>query len=802
MRTLYQDVRFALRAAFRTPVSTAVIILTLALGCGANTAIFSVINGALLRPLPYKDPGRLTRVMHWWDKFGVASLSAENFRDFRAQNRTFENMGAWLPGPPAVYRARGDARQVNALQASGSFFPTLGVPAQLGRWFGEEADRGAPPQVAVISHRLWVQDFAGDPGVLGQAIRVNGSSYQVVGVMPSSFQFWGADVWTPLRWQAFQGRGDHQLQAAGRLRSGVSLSQARGDLSRVADQLSLAYPATNKGWGAYVTPFANDNLGSTLPVLAVLQAAVLLILLIACTNVCSMLISAAKRREREVALRAALGASHVRLIRQFLTESLALALAGGMAGLLLALWATSAMEQLLPGALFQRAQVVVDWRVLLFSLGVSVAAGLIFGLAPAFQVSRGGLANSLREARASVGLGGHRMLRGLVVAQTAFALILLTCAGIAVQSFLRLVNVDTGFRKSHLLVFGIFPSPARYGSREQRIAYFDRVVERVRALPGVKAASASSAPPLALGSMWGFTRPDRPGETRDAYVNLVTPGYFQTAGIRLLRGRDFDRRDQATSSGVVIVNQNLARRFFSGEDALGKFLHLPFAAGNYQIVGIVADTRETGLTREPQPTMYYAHTQHTPRGVALLVNSEADPRGVIGSVQRAALAIDPESPPSAPATMEQFLDAGSSSPRLAALLMGLLGGLALVLAAVGVYGIMSTTTAQRKYEFGIRLALGAPRATILGMVMRQGIRQIAWGFALGLPGAYGLSKLLGHRQLGLSTDALVPTVALNLNEPRIFLLASAVLVAVGLAACFVPARRATQEDPLVALRSE
>ncbi|HKG12700.1 MAG TPA: ABC transporter permease [Pyrinomonadaceae bacterium] len=805
---ILQDLRYGLRTLRKHPGFTAVAVIALALGIGANTAIFSVVNTVLLRPLPYKDPDRL--VMVWEDAtrsgYPRDTPAAANFVDWRDQNGVFEGMAA-LADQSFNLTGMGDPERLEGKRASANLFGLLGVEPLLGRGFLPEDDRPGGPRVAVLSHGLWQRRFGSDPKVVGRSLELNGQSYEVVGVMPQSFQFPSPEyeLWVPIAFtqQEAASRGRHYLQVVARLKPGVSFGQAQAEMSTIAARLQQQYPEQNADLGAAVVPLHEQVVGDIKPALLILLGAVGFVLLVACANVANLLLARAAARQKEIALRVALGASRARLIRQFLTESVLLAALGGVLGLLLALWGVNLLKAFIPDSISQVRAITVDAKVLGFTLVVSLLTGLIFGLAPAMQASNFNLNETLKEGGrdAAAGSKGKRIRSLLVVAEVAVSLVLLVGAGLLINSFLRLRGVEPGFKPSNLLTMSAVLPQQKYPDHTRRTAFYDELIRRVEAVPGVKSAAiANWIPLIRQGDSTSITvegqPPAEPGKEKMMVTRVVNPHYFQTMGVQLSRGRAFDEsQDRADSPGAVIISETAARRYWPGEDALGKRL----AVGRVEspddwltVVGVVNDVKQFQLDAEPRPQMYLSYKQagfFAPR--YLIVSTSVEPLSLASAVRNTVWSVDRDQPVSHVRTMEDVLSDSIARQRFTMLLLGIFAAVALLLAAVGLYGVMSYTVAQRTREIGVRMALGAQRRDVLRLVVGQGLKLVLIGVALGLVLAFLLTRVMSSFLFGVS-----PT------DPATLATISLVLVFVALLASYIPARRATKVDPLIALRYE
>ena len=812
MRTLLQDLRFAARVLWKSPGVTAVAVVALTLGIGANTAIFSVVNGVLLRPLPYPEPERLVLVNEHSERVPQMSVAYPNFVDWRAQQTVFEQMAATQSQSYNLSGA-GEAERLPGRNVSPEFFAALGVSPALGRVFTEEENAPGRERVAVISHGLWQRRFGGDAGILGRAVTLNGQPFTVVGVLPQGFRYSSpADVYVPINSAIDDtmraSRSYHPgIFVLARLKQGVTVERAREEMKTVAARLTAQYPESNTGNGVYLQPLSEFFVGQIRPSLLILLAAVGLVLLIACANVANLLLARAAARSREIAIRTALGASRPRIVRQLLTESVTLALVGGGCGLLLALWGVDALRSLAAGNLPPTAEVGLDSNVLLFTFGVSLLTGVAFGLAPALQASRADLSTSLKEGGRSQtgGVARQRMRSALVVAEVALSLLLLIGAGLMLKSFSLLRQAETGFDPRNLLTMQVSRAVGEGQSAAAAARFFDDLRERLLATPGVTAAAYSMGLPR-LGApdtsvfVAGQPMPE-PGKAPQVLFYVTSPGYLEALGIPLLRGRFFDERDDVNAQLVGVVDEVFARAIFPGEDAVGKRLR-GYAPGmpDMEIVGVVGQVSQSGpdAPQPVRPQLYYAFRQVPEKylpdfmgDVTVTVRTAGDPSPVVAAARREARALDPAQPLYSVVTMEEVMAQSVATQKLSTLLLGLFAGVALLLAAVGLYGVMSYTVTQRTHEIGVRVALGAGRRDILRMVVGQGMLLTAAGIAVGLLGAFALTRLMASLLYGVSA-----------TDPLVFAAVSLLLAAVALLASYIPARRATKVDPMVALRYE
>ncbi|MDT5272317.1 MAG: hypothetical protein QOH49_4503, partial [Acidobacteriota bacterium] len=797
MRTLLQDIRYGLRVLWKSKGFTAVAVVTLALGIGANTAIFSVIDAALLRSLPYREPGRL---VHLWETkrsrdFEQREASYPDFLDWRAQGaEVFEGLAGYTSRPFTLADA-GEATRARGAAVTANFFDLLGVNAAAGRTFVAGEDGLETKRVAVISHGLWQRRFGGERSAVGREVTLDGEAYTVVGVLPAEFNFallGDADVWTPLAPtpDVASRRYMHWLKVIGRLKQGVNLEGAQAHLATVASRIERDDPGAHAGVGLRAVPLQEEFVGPVRPVLFVLLGAVGFVLLIACTNVANLLLARSAARQKEIAIRAALGASRSRVVRQLLTESVLLSIAGGVLGLILSFWMTDALTTFFPNIAYTIVlDVSPDGRALLFTLAITLLTGIIFGLAPAFQATRPDLVPVLKGEAQRTGRARRISLRNaLVVSQVALSLVVLVCAGLFVQSFRHAKSIDPGFATRDAFLVSVNPGLFGY-EKEQGRDFYRRLAERVRATPGVEAAGFVDWMPLGdSASAWGPVYPaEQPapaqGEGMGSQTEIVSAGYFKAMRIPLVEGRDFDERDRENlKPEAVVINETLARRLWPGETSVvGKRMLVgrdePDA---FEVVGVARNSKVRTLGEEPRNLLYVTVDQTYRGGLNLVVRAPGGGEGVVNAVRQAVKEIDGRMPLYNVRTIEQHLTWAFWAQNMAASLATAFGLLALALAAVGLYGVVAYTVARRTHEIGIRVALGAQARDILRIVLGQGMALTLVGLGAGLVGAFALARLLSSLLYGISP-----------GDPATYILVALLLAVVALIACLVPARRAT-----------
>jgi predicted permease len=813
MDHLRQDVRFALRLLFRTPLLTTAILATLALGIGVASAVFSLVHAVVLRPLDYDEPDRLVQLFETGKREGGEAdwVSFPNFRDWRDKNDVFEEMAAYRYRVFTVTGAEG-AESFLGLECTDRLFSVLKVQPRLGRTFAPGEDRPGRDRAVVISHALWQRRFEADPNVIGRAVTLDGQPYSIIGVMPATFSFPDtvpgetvapSDLWIPMRpSDDLEERGSHNYWAVGRLAPGVSLDQARAVMRTLADNLARQYPDSNKDFTITVLPLKIYVAGTARPALLLLLAAIGVVLLLMCANIANLLLSRAEARRREMALRQALGASRMRLVTQTLTESTVLAVGGAAAGLAIAYYGTRVLVRLAPQNLPRLQDTAVDTQVLGFMVLVTGCVGIVFGLAPACWGSYVNVQQALKEggARVSGSAIGARIRQALVVTQLALAVMLLVAAGLLVRSFVRVTRVDLGFRAPQVLTALVNLPPARYGDPAQQAAFFDNALQRIETLPGVVSAAVSDSIPLTgINDQGDFTidgRQEPPPGANGPYANRprVSAKYFETMGVRLIEGRLFDARDRRDSQPVAIVSDLAARMYWPGESPLGKRLATEWVNGRpvwRHIVGVVQATRHFGVEAPQKAEVYLPHQQAPSPFMQLVVRTQGDPAALIAPIRQQIAALDPDQAAFAFQTMESLLADASARRRFQTALVSAFALLALLLAAIGVYGVMGHMVMQRSREIGVRLALGAVSADVVGMVLRSGLRLTLPGVAAGLAGAVALSGILASFLFGVSS-----------LDPATYVGVAALLVVIAMLATYLPSRSAARLDPLVVLREE
>ena len=806
---MLNDVQYALRAISKQPLFYAVATLTLALGIGANAAIFTVVNAVLLRPLPYPQPDQLMTLWTYNPRQGFDKDvgTYPNFDDWRRMSQSFKRMSAY-GWASMTLTGSGDPAQIPGSRVTHDFFDTLGVAPARGRAFAPDNGQAGGERVVILAHGLWTRRFGADPSLLGRTIALNGVPYEVLGVMPEGFAYpEGTEFWVPLApvgsyAELFTARSAYWLMMIGRLKPGITRAAAQSEMDAIAAQLEREYPV-NAGTGIRIVPMHEEIVGDVRRPLWILLGAVCFVLLIACTNVANLLLARAASRQRELAIRSALGASRRRLLRLMLTESLIMGLIGGAAGLLLAVWCTEVLKPLAPAWLPRLATISVDWQVIVYALVASMLTGMIVGIIPALHAAGRNLVTNLKEGgrTGTDSIRGRRVRAGLAIGELAVALVLLVGAGLLVRTIVALNSQDPGFASTGVLTLQLDLPQAKYDSPEQIVAFYDQLIERLSALPGVESAGAGSSlllsplPNSAAINIEG--RPPRGPDVQDIPVpyDTVTPGYFSTLQIPLRRGRMLTRTDTPEAQSVVLVNESFVRRFFPNEDPLGRRITFGDATSpdtRWQtIVGVVADTRRAGFEREPWAETYFPMQQGPDPRMLVFLRTTGNPAALAGAAQAAVWALDRDQAIAATRTVSDMLAQSQANRRFTTLLLGLFAALALALAAIGVYGVLAYSTAQRTQEIGIRMVLGADRAAILRLVFAGGAKIAAIGLGVGIAGALALTQVLSGLLFGVSP-----------RDPLTFLAVPGLLLLVALTACWIPARRAVRVEPMIALRGE
>jgi putative ABC transport system permease protein len=806
MDNLRSDIRYALRSLSKRPGFTFIAVLTLALGIGANTAIFSAINALLLKPLPFPE---LDRVVAVWDKLpsrGVLhnEVAMANYLDLKAQNQSFDQLAIYrwwsanLTGVDTPERIQGFLVSANYLDA-------FGIKPIMGRNFYPEENQPGKDRVAIITHSLWQRRFGGDPNIVNKTITINTIVRTVVGVMPERFNFpKGAEIYAPLPMtpEVMSSRGNHSYYIVGRLKPNVSIESAQADTDNITARLEQQYPETNKGWGATVFPIVADTVRLYDTPLWVMMGAVGFVLLIACANVANLMLARASGRQREIALRAAVGASRWRIIRHLLTESVIVALAGGAVGILIGFWGIDALRAANPGEAAKYApgwyQLGINFPTLAFTLGLSLFSGIVFGLAPALQVSKPNLNDSLKEGSRQTSGSSHYLRSSLVVFEVALSLMLLVGAGLLARSFLSLLKTDPGFNPDNVLTLNLVLPGAKYREQPQRAAFYNDLVQRVKAYPGVESAAAVNYLPLGGANssdsylVEGVPEP-APGDENEGRYRVCTPDYFRTMGIPLLKGRSFTDQDKAGTTPVVVVNETLARKHWAGEDPIGKrirFYGPPERMQWMEIVGVVEDVKHE-LNLPVTPEYYLPHAQDPWNAMVLVARTRVEPGSLASALRQQVWAIDKDQPVFDIRTMQEVRSTSVALYSFSSVMLAIFAAVALVLASVGIYGVMAFAVTQRTQEIGIRMALGARALDVLKLVVKHGMKLAVLGIVIGLAGSWAITRFMEKLLVDVQ-----PTDLLTFSVVSVFLLLSAFV------ACYLPARRATKVDPLQALRHE
>jgi putative ABC transport system permease protein len=804
METLIQDLRYGMRMLIRNPAFTTVAVITLALGIGANAALFSVVNGVLLKSLPFKDPDRLLFVWETNSRLSSSTIPASklNYRDWKEQNHAFDSIAARQP--LSVNLTSNDKpEKIQGEKIAAEYFQVLGIDPIAGRVFLAEEDKPGGERVVLLSHGLWQRRFGGDPKIVGQTITINGQGTTVVGIMPNDYRP-NIEFWIPLAIDFTNSdRSLHEIQVIGRLAPGMTQEQAQAEMNTIAARLAEQYPDLNAGWGVALVPVHQMIVQNIRPALLVLLGAVGFVLLIACTNVANLLLARAASREREIAIRIALGASRFRLVRQVLTESVLIALIGGSLGVLVALWGTDFLVGLNPQGIPRAHEIGVDARVLGFALGVSILSGIVFGLVPALQASKPNLNETLKESgKSSAGnLRGRHIRSALVITEVALALVLLVGAGLLIKSFSKLQEIDAGFNREKLLTLQMFLPPAQYPEAEKQVAFYKESLQRFASLPGVTSAAAITQAPLAGGgpqiifAVEGRPMP-APSEAPISSYRIISLDYFQTMGIPLVAGRTFAEGDDLTSQAVIIVNQNMANNMWPGENAVGKRMTvgvpLPGEDPDWAtVVGVVGNIKHTSLSGETGMQMYQAVLQAPARNMTFVLRTAVEPMSVVESARSTIASLDPTLPISNVKTMDRIVYDSVAPFRFNMYLLGLFAMVAVILTTIGVYGVMNYSVTQRTQEIGIRMALGAQPGEVRALVLKQGLVLSSIGLVIGLAGCFAVTRLMSSLLYGVSA-----------TDPITFAVVALFLAGVALTACYIPARKATRVDPIIALRYE
>ena len=806
MREFLQDVRFGWRVLLKSRGFMVVTVLTLGLGIGASTLIFSVVDAVLLKPLPFKDRDRLVMV---WERNpqGKKNVTGPaNFVRWREQNKVFDQMASviyldWMT--TANISVNSEPERVAISYVSPELFPMLGVNASLGRTFVKGEGGKNSPETVLLGHGIWKRRFGGDPNVIGKVIPVNGKPTEIVGVLPEDYAFpRGAEIFEPVTYDAsaIERRGRYMMVLA-HLAPGVTLAQAQSEMSLIAHRLEVETPKLDAGWGAQVVPLRDDLVGEVRKAILVLFGAVGFLLLIACANVANLLLARATSRDKEVSTRMALGAPNSRLVRQFLTESLLLSALGGVLGVVIAQSGLLLVLRILPIDLPTFTPVGLNMTVLLYALGISIVTGVVFGMAPVMRAWKIQPIEALKTGLRA-GLEGprrHRTQNFLVVGEAALAMVLLFGAGLLMKSFVRLMTVDAGFESANVLTMSLSLPSTKYGKQPQQNAFFNAALEKLRAIPGVKSVGAISFLPLGgIGSATDFTVDDRPkpaaGEEPVADVRSVAGDYFKALGIPLLRGRLFDESQDRTDDDIkkVVINQTAANLWWPGQDPIGKRVTMPWGKDLHaEVIGVVKDVKMVGLEETSRTTLYWFMPQFQLDFMTFVMKTDGIPKSLAGSVKAQIASVDPELPVANMQSMDEVVANAVKQPRFTTALLASFAGLALLLAGIGIYGVISYSVAQRTREMGIRMALGAQTADVMGMVISQGMRMAALGVAIGIAGAFAIGGLISSLLFGVKATDL-----------STFATVAALLAAVALLATYIPARRATKVEPMVALRYE
>ncbi|HJP92410.1 MAG TPA: ABC transporter permease [Pyrinomonadaceae bacterium] len=815
--SLLHDLRSSSRTLFKHPAFAIITTLILALGIGANTTIFSVVNTVLMRPLPYEDPDRIVMIWETNHTKGIprSIVSPANFLDWRKQNQVFEDLAAFRFWYYTV-TGSGDPERYQGARVSANFFPLLRVKPEIGRNFAPEEEQVGRDHVVLLTHGLWQRRFGGNPNVIGQPLTIDGESFSIIGVLPASFRFIRVlnaelELWMPISFAPEQlTREDHSIIVYGRLKQGVSLAQAQAQMDGITNRLAQACPETNTGWGAQVNNLHEQAVKPVRPILLILMTVVGFVLLIACANVANLLLTRATSRQKEIAIRLAMGSSRYRLMRQLITESLMLALLGGAAGLLLAYLAVDVLNAIVPENRLPRLErFSLDLRVLGFTLLVSILVGVIVGLIPGLRASRLNLSETLKEGGrvGSEAPSGRRLRNLFVVLETTLTVPLLISAGLMLRSSPLLQNIDRGMNINNVLTMQISLPKAKYSTAEQTAAFYQQTLQRIQTEPGVESASAVNVLPLT--NLEDATRvdiegvnPPPPGQEITVGYRVIDQNYFRTLGIPLLGGRYVTEQDNDESHGVVMINKTMAHRYWPNEDPVGRRLKPQFPAAKVPwrpessnawltIVGVVGDVKEEALNDETKPEIYVPYLQNPSSLMNVLVRSTSDPVRLAPRLRSDVLAVDRDQPVSNINTMENVFSQSLAEPKVITSLLATFAALALVLAGLGVYSVVSYSVAQRTHEIGVRIALGAQQRHVLRIIVGQGLTLVLAGVAIGLAAALAVTRVLSNLLFGVTA-----------TDPPIFLVVPLLLVVVAILASYLPARRALKVDPIVALHNE
>ncbi len=812
MNILLTDIRYAIRMLLKSPAFTIIAIIALALGIGANTAIFSVVNAVLLRPLPYQTPQEL--VWLWGtnpqNDIERETASYPDFHDWRQQAQSFTDVAAFSNGAPILGGLDGEPERLRAGLAVGDLFAVLGVEPALGRKFLPEENDEGKHRVVILSHALWQRRFGGDARIIGQQVMINNNQHAIVGVLPETFQdplpgeSQRLEMWLPLAVTANmqQSRRSDFLNVVARLKPGATAKQAQVEMRAIASRLEKQYPNTNTGWGTIVQPLHETITGDVRPALLVLLGAVSVLLLIACANVANLLLARATARQREIAIRAALGASRGRIIAQLLTENVLLSLCGGVLGLLVAYWGMDALLALSPGNIPRLDTIGIDREVLVFTIGVSLLTGLVFGLAPALTVSKLRLNDTLKEGGRSGAEGGtaRRLRSGLAVGEIALSFVLLVGAGLLIRSFMQLQDVHPGFSADHLLTVKLSLPTAKYTENQQVVNFYDQLLGRLATQPGVQAVTVTNSLPLDGGGDYvAFTVegriPARTDRQPDAESRIVGPDYFRALKIPLQKGRLLEDRDAGGAPDAVVISDTMARKYFGGDDPIGKRITFGDPLANdaewFTVIGVVGDVRGSALNDEPYAQVYGSYRQSPRRAMTVVIRTAGEPTALVSTVRQQVAALDPQQPLYNVRTAEQVLAASIARPRFNMLLIALLASVALVLAAIGVYGVISYSVTQRTHELGVRMALGASAGNVLKLVVGEGMLLAGIGIGFGILAAVGVTRIMASLLYGVSA-----------TDPLTFVSLALLLGGIAFVASYIPARRATRVNPVEALRHE